>query len=79
VKGVVAGIKQGDNFLIKKGLFWKKPNEKECFTIKGPLSLDGQRNFHVIARSTNEADIWVENLEIVLEDYLQGKRDMMNM
>lgn len=41
VKGIDAGIKKGDNFLVKKGLFWKKPNEKECFTIRGPLSLDG--------------------------------------
>jgi len=78
VKGIVAGITKGDNFLVKKGLFWKKPNEKECFTIKGPLSLDGQRNFHVMARSPAQAEEWVTNLEIVREDYIQGKRNMMN-
>jgi len=78
VKGIVAGIKKGDNFEVKKGLFWKRPNEKECFTIKGPLSLDGPRNFHVMARSSAQADEWVLNLEIVLEDYIQGKRNMMN-
>jgi len=70
VKGVTAGIKKGDNFEIKKGLFWKRPNEKECFSIKGPLSLDGQRNFHVIARNASQADEWVNCLEIVLEDYI---------
>ncbi len=56
--------------IAKSGSFFKKaPPAEKCFTVFGPLLLEGPKNFHVECDNSAEAKRWFEYLSYLLSEY----------
>ncbi|MBR4619254.1 MAG: hypothetical protein IKO49_08120, partial [Bacilli bacterium] len=65
IKKVVKGHAT-DAFAKSKGFFRSIPKPEVCFSIIGPTTVDGVKQFNIECESEKEVDKWIKYLQIVI-------------
>lgn len=55
-----------------------EPNPKQCFTIQGPVTADGIKNFNIACDSETDCRKWVESIRAVFQDYKSKNKRGIN-
>ena len=65
IKKVVKGYAT-DAFIKSKGLFRSMPKPEVCFSIVGPTTFEGVKQFNIECESEKDVNKWIDYLQIVI-------------
>lgn len=82
VKEIKYGYDKKSPIAKSSTLFKKAPAADKCFSVIGPIMLDGPKNFYVVCSNNFEAKKWFDYLTLVMNEYrkiqaLNLKQDTM--
>lgn len=69
VKEIKYGYDKKSPIAKSGSLFSKPPSPKKCFSVIGPILLEGPKNFHCVCSNNFEAKKWFDYLTMVFNEY----------